>query len=158
MNTFILWCGFVGAWALFAGPVHQAALELGEEEFDRDQFRSISASYTPPPRVSPWWWLVPPIGYVLQHRRSDRVRREMMALLTPEQIAGYLSYTNKATGWVFVAVGGLLLATKETWELAEHYEWPVYVFWLGAVAMALVCALYTAASLGRSKQLLGAQS
>lgn len=34
----------------------------------------------------------------------------------------------KATGWFIVAAGALLLATKETWELAEASEWPAWAF------------------------------
>jgi hypothetical protein len=34
----------------------------------------------------------------------------------------------KATGWFVVATGASLLAVKETWELAEHREWPHGVF------------------------------
>lgn len=29
VHELIAWCGFLGAWLLFAGPIYQAALEPG---------------------------------------------------------------------------------------------------------------------------------
>ncbi len=60
----------------------------------------------------------------------------------------------KAIGWLLVGLGGLLLAVKETWELTEHYEWPVAVFWILVVVMAAMSAVYTFAAQGQGQKLL----
>jgi len=63
MHGAILWCGFVGAWLLVAGPVYQAALELDAEEVARDALENAANRLPPTPQPSVWWWLIPPVGY-----------------------------------------------------------------------------------------------
>jgi hypothetical protein len=144
MRAFIVWAGFVGGWLLVAGPVFQAAIDLSEQDIGQEDMRAVAARYTPPPPDSPWWWLFPPVGYVLHRRRSRRIRQGMLALWTPAQRRAWARLGNKATGWLMVAVAGLLLAFRETWQLVEHYHWPLLVFWLLAAGMTIVSAVYTA--------------
>src|SRR6201996_4270561 len=99
MEQFILWCGLLGAWLLFAGPILQAALELREQELSRDEFESAHALVEREQPVSAWWWLLPPVYYWLNHRRSDRMNKAITKLLTPQQMFGLIDYVNKATGW-----------------------------------------------------------
>ncbi|WP_305788709.1 hypothetical protein [Symbioplanes lichenis] len=142
MHDAIVWCGFFGAWLLVAGPVHQAALELGEERLEVEEIERIADASAPPP-VSAWWWLFPPMLYV-RHRQRDAAMREMLlSRLTPRQVELMLGYLNKATGWLLVGLGGLLIAAKETWELCEHYEAETWVFWV-LVVVALLAALANA--------------
>jgi hypothetical protein len=138
MEQFILWCAFLGAWLLFAGPILQAALELREQELSREEFEAANALVEREPPVSAWWWLLPPVYYWLNHRRSDRMNKAMMKLLTPQQMSGLIDYVNKATGWLFVGVGGLLIAIKETWLLSEHNDWPLAAYWTLVVFMIVV--------------------
>jgi hypothetical protein len=135
VEQFILWCAFLGGWLLFAGPILQAALELREQELSREEFETANALVDREPPVSGWWWLLPPVYYWLNHRRSDRMNKAMMKLLTPQQMSGLIDYVNKATGWLFVGTGGLLIAMKETWSLCEHYDWPLAVYWALVVTM-----------------------
>ena len=51
-------------------------------------------------------------------------------------MAGLVRFINKATGWLYVALGALLIAVKETWELVEYNEWPTWLFWVLIVADA----------------------
>jgi hypothetical protein len=46
--------------------------------------------------------------------------------------------SDKATGWLFVGVGGLLIAIKETWLLREHYGWSLAAYWPLVVFMIVV--------------------
>ncbi len=153
MEGFIAWCAFFGGWLLFAGPVYQAALELDEQDIDHEDVEAAAAAVPQPPPISPWWWLVPPVGYLLSRRRSDRYRQAVMAAMSAEQMKGFLAFVNKATGWLMVASGALLIAAKETWVLVEHYEWAVWVFWVLSVVMATLGALYTATRMSRSHRL-----
>ena len=153
VHVFILWCGFFGGWLLVAGPVYQAALELGDQDLSRDDLQP-AAAYTPPPKVSPWWWLLPPIGYWLQRRRSRLARREIMLYWTPEQRAGFVDFANRATGWMVVAMGAALIAAKETYELVENYEWPSWVFWPMAILMAALSAAHTVVRLRKTRMIL----
>jgi hypothetical protein len=66
----IFWCGYVGAWLLVAGPIYQAALELQEQDIERDRIQQVTAQVPAPAPVSAWWWLLPPVRYLLAQRRS----------------------------------------------------------------------------------------
>ena len=54
MHGAILWCGFVGAWLLVAGPVYQAALELDAEEVARDALENAANQLPPSARPLAW--------------------------------------------------------------------------------------------------------
>jgi len=138
METIILWCGFIGAWLLFAGPIMQAALELNEQEIERDRLHLIRQKITTPRHVSPWWWLLPPVKIFLEQRSDRQYKREFASLLEPEDLESLITFMNKARGWLFVAGGALLIAIKETYELAEHSDWPVWA--LGGTIIVLVVA------------------
>jgi hypothetical protein len=155
MHTFILWVGCVGAWALVAGPVFQAAVELSEQELDRAKLAAIRDDVGPPPDVSRWWWLIPPVKYVLERRAGKRYRDEVFAALPAEDRADYVDYMNKATGWLLVAFGGLCIAAKETWELLEHYHLHVWVWVLVMIGLFVASASYAAAGIGRSDEMKG---
>lgn len=136
MEEFILWIGFIGSWLLFAGPIYQAALELKEQDIEIDRIRAATKSIERPPKISIWWWLLPPIKFILERRRSDEYRRAHIASLSPEDAASLLTFMNKASAWMFVASGGLCIALKETYELAEHNEWSSMVY--GAIILSLI--------------------
>ena len=145
MNQVIAWAGFLGAWLLVAGPLYQGALELREEEVDREGIEATTASIRRPDPPSPWWWLFPPVMYLIRRHRNNAFRMAAMAQLTQAQRDQFTSFINKATGWFTVAGGAALLAAGETWQLVEHYDWPVWLFWLLMIVMLGVSVLNTAA-------------
>lgn len=130
-------CGFIGAWALVAGPVYQGAVELDEVKVDRSALMAQAAAVPLPERISPWWWLLPPVAYVLTTRRQRPWQHQVWAALDPQQREQFLTYSNKATGWFVVGAGAALIAVKETVELVEVFEWPE----LAAIPLALLAAV-----------------
>src|ERR1700727_150478 len=46
MNQVIAWAAFLGAWLLVAGPLYQGAIELHEEDIDRDAIDAALAQLT----------------------------------------------------------------------------------------------------------------
>lgn len=130
---------------LVAGPIYQAAIELDGERVSREDFERAVGQVEPPERSSPWWWLIPPVGYWKQQRQSNAFRQSVTRQLTSEQMEGLMAYLNKANAWFYVGAGATLIATKETWELVDHFEWPVWVFVLAVVAMFSLAAFNTAA-------------
>ena len=154
MSAAFEWCGFAGAWLLVAGPIYQAAVELEDEEFDRDELAAASRELSPQPRVSTWWWLVPPVAYVLRRRRSERQRREMLELIDAAQLERLMHFSQTAAGWLYVAAGASLLAIKETAELREAYEWPGWVVVAIVAAMLLLSAANTTYRLHRRDLIL----
>ena len=154
MEYLIVVSGCLGAWLLVAGPIYQAAIELREQELDRDQFEAVSSSLPREPKVSPWWWLLPPVAYLMQRRRSRKERDALMESLTPELREQTVSFMNKATGWLTVALGAFFIAFKETWELRVLFDWPVAIFWILIVFLSLVCVINTALQMLRTSQIL----
>ena len=154
MTGLVAWCGFVGAWLLVAGPLYQAAVELADADLRREELMAAKQSVAPPPAVSAWWWLLPPIGFVLHRRRDRQLRSAVMRALDARQVEQLVDFHNKATGWFLVAAGASLIAVKETWELHEHAEWSLALFWVVVVVMPVLAATYTAVQMSRSKQIV----
>ncbi len=154
MHYFVIISGFLGAWLLVAGPIFQAALELQEQEIDREGIDAVTSSVQAPQKISPWWWLLPPLGYVKQRRRSRAHRKAVMEALGPVQIEQTVRFLNKANGWMIVAAGAFFIAVKETWELFELFDWPTWAYWIAIVLLPLLSVSYTVLSMRRSSQML----
>jgi hypothetical protein len=103
-------------------------------------------------RPSPWWWwLLPPVMYVLHRRWAGAFRQATLAQLTETQREQLTSFQSKAAGWFTVAMGGLLLAAGETWDITEHYRWPVWLFWVLIAVMLALALLNTAVRMIRAE-------
>lgn len=145
MDKVILWATFAGAWLLVAGPLYQGSVELNELDFDREGIQGRAAAVqAAQDRPSAWWWLLPPVMYVLQRRWYNAMRRAMLAQLTQTQREQMASLQSKSAGWFTVAAGATLLAAGETWQIVRHYGWPVWVFWLLVAVMLTASVLNTA--------------
>ena len=153
MHELILWSGFFGAWLLVAGPLYQAALELGEQNISREDMAGVQRN-EPEARPSGWWWLIPPVGYWKQRRFAQEERKAMMAALPHDVMANWVTFMNKATAWFYVASGAFLIALKETYELVEGHEWPTFVFWVLVVVMAGIATANTAVRMSRGQELV----
>ena len=155
MEHVILILGALGAWLLVAGPLFQAALELREQEIDREAIEAVTSTVQAPPPISPWWWLLPPVAYVKQRRQSQLHRQAVMDALGPRELEQTLSFMNKASGWMIVAGGAFLIAIKETFEVVELFELPIAVFWVLVVVAPVLCVGNAAIRMARSAKALG---
>jgi hypothetical protein len=144
MNQVIAWAGFLGAWLLVAGPLYQGALELREEDVDREAIEASTAGIPRPDPPSPWWWLLPPGMYLIRRRRGNAFRQAALAQLTQAQRDQFTSFINKATGWFTVALGAALLAAEQTWQVIERQHWPTWLFWILIIVMLGASVLNTA--------------
>jgi len=154
MDYVIAVCGFVGGWLLVGGPVWQAALELREQEIDQDAIEAVKSNIEPPAKVSGWWWFLPPVAYLLNARRQRRFRQDFNAALSPESREQTVSFLNKANGWLIVAIGGFLIAVKETWELVENLHWVQWVFWVLIVVMPVIAIANTVLRMRNTQRIL----
>lgn len=143
MALLILWCGFIGAWLLVAGPILQAALELREQDIARERIHAVRETIITPRHVSAWWWLLPPVKFFLEQRQSRRYEMEYIHALEPEDLEALVNFINKARGWLLVASGAFLIALKETYELGEAMHWPSWVIWLLGGALLVASLLNT---------------
>jgi len=145
VDEVIAWATFAGAWLLVAGPLYQGSVELSEMDFDREGIQGKAAAVDAAQnRPSAWWWLLPPVMYVLRYRWYKGLQRAMMDRLTKIQREQMSSFRSKSTGWFTVAAGATLLATGETWRIVRHYDWPVWAFWLLLMVMLGAAVLNTA--------------
>ena len=152
MHSLILWAGFLGAWLLVAGPVWQAVVELRNEEFEREKFTAVVGAVPPPEPVSPWWWLVPPLHFFLNRRSKGQWQDQVVAAMPDEDFEALNSFMAKVRGWMLVGAGGLLIATKETYELVEGHDWPIWLFWVLVVAMAMAATSQAAFQSARDER------
>jgi hypothetical protein len=144
MNEVIAWAGFAGAWLLVAGPLYQGSVELHELDVDRDAIKASAVRTARQDLPSAWWWLLPPVMYVLRRRWNRAFRQATFAQLSETQREQLTTFRNKATGWFTVATGAALLAAGETWRIVEHHDWPVWLFWLLIAIMVAASVLNTA--------------
>jgi hypothetical protein len=144
MNQVIAWVGFLGAWLLVVGPLYQGALELLEEDIDREGIEASIARVQRPDPPSPWWWLLPPVMYLIRRHHSNAFRRAALAELTQAQRDQSTRFFNKAAGWFTVALGAALLAADQTWQVIDRQRWPAWLFWILIIVMLGVSVLNTA--------------
>jgi len=151
MNQVIAWVGFLGAWLLVAGPLYQGALELLEEDIDREGIDASMARIPRPDLPSPWWWLLPPVMYLIRRQRSKAFRRAAFAQLTHAQRDQATRFLNKANGWFTVALGAALLGAEQTWQVIVRQHWPTWLFWILIVVMVGVSVLNTTLQMTRGR-------
>ena len=153
MELFIDFASFFGAWLLVAGPLYQASLELREQDIAFDRIHAVRQKIPVPPKVSPWWWVLPPVKVYLEHRISQQYRDQFIRALEADDVEAIMNFKSKATGWVIVASGAALIAAKETYELWLHFHVPVVSFWLTLVGMACLSIAYTVVHVVREETL-----
>ncbi|MBY8858996.1 hypothetical protein K7711_21155 [Nocardia sp. CA2R105] len=137
-NPVIAALGAFGAWLLVAGPLYQAAMELRDQ--GSTERRELPAEVVSPRRISPWWWLVPPVAYWKYRQERERMKRAVLQVLTADEVQRILTFSNTALGWLLVAGGATCIAVKETWEFVEAMEW-AWGWTLLLVAVAGMAAL-----------------
>lgn len=103
MDIFINLAGFAGGWLLFAGPVYQAALELREQDIDRNALARLAADAPPVKHVSAWWWLLPPVALLLRRSAGQRQQAAIWEAMDATQRKQFVAFTTTATAWFTVA-------------------------------------------------------
>lgn len=71
-----------------------------------------------------------------------------------EDVEAFVGFVNKATGWLLVATGGLLLAANESWQLVEDHDWPHWATAPFIFGMAGIAQMYTVLRMRRSHGVL----
>lgn len=151
MADLIHWCAFAGAWLLVIGPLDQAAAEIGGETRQLGELTGKLRSMPQSAPPNPWWWLLPPVAYVLNVRRQREQRRILTAALGPDDRSALAELSDRATAWLFVAGGAFLIAAADTWNLHEAYHWEQWTFWALIVVITGVCVTYTSARARRRR-------
>lgn len=154
MSQIIAWCGFLGAWLLVAGPIYQAAIELDDEDFEREEFARAVANVPRPAHLSQWWLLVPPVAYLLRVRRARAHRAALLDALSPTQVEQLLHFRDTASAWMFVAAGAFLIAVAETWGLRDEYGLPTWTFWALLAMMLAMCIANTSMRVHRRRAIV----
>jgi hypothetical protein len=144
MITIVMYAlGLVGAWCLYVGPVYQASLELRAQEMMRQRIVGIAKQLKEPSNISAWWWLLPPIRWYLERKRTLAFRERWVNALSIEDNEALHAYMHKAAGWLLVAGGGLLLAIKETHAFCMYCKLSMIVFVALSIFGAFVGVFWT---------------
>lgn len=113
MELFVNLCGFIGVWLLFTFPMYQAFLELSDQAIAFSKI--VSEKLAPVEKVSPVYWLIPPLKIRKEKQRALRIIRGLQ--LETNDLKKLLLYFDKATAWFYVALAGLLNGIYVTYEL-----------------------------------------
>jgi hypothetical protein len=156
MELVILIGGFLGAWLLVAGSVYQAALELRDQDFAFDHIREAGqqARQTGQQHPSAWWWLLPPAKIILEQKHDRAFRKEFFGKLNRTDSEAMLSLMNKSTAWLYVGLGGFLLAAKETYELDQYLHVNLSIFFVVTFILLAASVFNTASHIRRSETIL----
>ncbi len=145
LETLIRWAAYVGGWLLVIGPLLQSRVELEAERAHLTEIQEAARAALPPSQVSAWWWLLPPVAMFLTRRRQSEYEATLRSVLDDSQLERLRRYFIVARGWMIVATGALLIAVKETYELAHHLHWAPTGFWvLGGIAVVVTSATSSA--------------
>lgn len=106
---------FVGIWMLYFFPLYQGALELSEPNRIIKKFQKEGKDY---PKVSPWYWLLPPLKIKKEKERGIRILQDSIAKKEIDQL---FRYFNKAVAWFYIAVAGVLNGVVATNDLFEAF-------------------------------------
>lgn len=147
------WLSFIGSWLLFAGPIYQAALELQDEDIEIDRIRAVGSQIEKPVSTSVWWWFLPPVKMYLERKRKRAYQIRYLKALSTEDVESLVSFRNKATAWLFVAIGGLCIACDQTYTLTEHENWNNIVLILLIIFMLLASIFNLIARIKRARKL-----
>lgn len=153
MELLISVIGLFGAWLLLAGSIYQAVLELRAHELAVERLQEVGA-LARTQRVSGWWWLFPPLKLYLERRRAVANKEVYFNALSVDELESLVSFLNKSTGWLCVALGGLMIATKETHQFCHDRHVGEILFVLIAGTLAGLCILFTRIRVTSSDQLL----
>jgi hypothetical protein len=153
MDIAIALLGLVGAWLLLAGSIYQAVLELRAHELAVERLQELGA-LAQTKQVSGWWWLVPPVKVYLERRRAMAQKEVYFNALSVEEFEGLVSFLNKSAGWLCVALGGVMIAIKETHQFCRDHHIGEILFALIAITLAGLCILFARVRVISSDQLL----
>lgn len=90
-----------------------------------------------------------PVGPLGRECAVESFDFAVRARMTTQSLAERTQIIQKATGWFVVAAGAPMLAVKETWELAEHWGWPIWGFLAALAVMAALATASNAAAIAR---------
>ncbi len=144
----------LGSWLLFAGPIYQAALELRDEDIQVDRIRAAGSTVGKQAKVSAWWWLVLPVALYLRFRNNKEYQRRFTLALDHEDLESMISFRNKASAWLFVAVGGFCIACKETFGLTRWYAWNNFILAGLIIGMLFLSIFNLIYNLKRSEKII----
>lgn len=134
-DSIVVILGFIGDWLLFSFPLLQAALELSEQGNIIGQFKEVGRKY---PKVSPWYWLLPPLKLYLERQRVKKIIHDQdFAGIDRKSLS---SFSARGTAWFYVALAGACNGIGETRELLEHFHWyhSSLLFWSVNLFMILL--------------------
>lgn len=106
---------FIGTWLLYGFSLYQGALELSDQKRIVDKLKDT----TPYPKVSPWYWLLPPLKLKRERQRLQQILHDRIN--EQEEAGDLFSFFNRATAWFYIALAGILNGIASTGALMAQF-------------------------------------
>lgn len=114
--------------------MYQGLMELDEYRNLFDKFDLYSEQSI---KVSPWYWLLPPLKLYLEKYRALKILKKFVD--NKQEYRTLMSFSDKATAWYFVSVGGWFKTLSSIYEVLENNHVP-YFGW-SFIILALIATV-----------------
>ncbi|WP_282800725.1 hypothetical protein [Lactococcus lactis] len=138
MEKFVEIIEFIAKWLLFAFPLYQAYIELIEQQKFLNKIVRKSKKY---PKISPWYWVIPPLKITLEKKRGLTILSE--GLISKRDFEDSIIFGRKATAWFYVSIAGLLEGVAAVYEVFHSFGYQISYFKLVfiSVLVAAICII-----------------
>lgn len=143
--------GFIAEWLLFTFSLHQAVIELKEQEVALKEIQTTSKKY---PDVSPIYWLFPPLKVWLEKKRVERILHDIA--INRKNFDELFSLSNRAIAWAYIAVAEVFIGLISTDELLDLLNFQVsrggfILINLLIIGISILFVIYRTSDLIRSR-------
>ncbi|WP_294835693.1 hypothetical protein [uncultured Lactobacillus sp.] len=134
ITLFINCISFLGDWLLFAFPFYQGLMELYDYEWFLKEFNQSSKAQ---PKISPLYWIIPIVKIYLEKKRAVKILGSIIKKDSDLRIV--MSFTDKATAWYFVSLGGWLKMVSSLYEfIGELHEDSILLLVGGTIVLTFL--------------------
>ena len=137
MTIFLAITYFIGAWLIFVFSFYQGLSQM-KQQINRVAEKYETTILTDYPRVSPWYWIFPPLKLYLERRRVFAIQSHTD--MSEKNLKTVVHFLDTASAWFYVSLGGLFEAMPATYQLLRALPWKYHnwVFVIIVVTLYLV--------------------
>lgn len=114
--------------------MYQGLMELEEYRSLFNKFDLYSYQFI---KISPWYWLFPPLKIHLEKNRAMGIFKKFVD--NEQEYLTLISFIDKATAWYFISVGGWFKTISSVYEILENNHVPH--FWWCFLLLALIATV-----------------
>ncbi len=112
----------LGEWLLFTFPMYQGLMELDDYRNFFSKFDNYRMDYK---KISPWFWILPPLKIILERNRAMKVIKKFVT--SEHDIKVLMSFIDKATAWYYVSLGGWFKVVTSIYEILTENHVKLFI-------------------------------